>query len=271
MKRLPLLAPLLLAVLSWSAASPARAGVSLIGEALRFYEISTGQTAEGTLTVQNDGKEPQTVKVNPGDYVATEGGKGRYEKPGVSPRSNAGWISLSPQSVTILPGERGYINYKITPPPETKDFTGLYWSSLLVEPDTPAMIQRDEEAGVTVKTMIRYSVKILTQLNSPGAADMAFVERELRRSEKGISLLLKVQNKGERLLKPAATLELFGASGEKLGLFKAQALQLLPGFSGAYEFHFGKLAVGAYRALIVADNGDDAVFAGEYELQVSAP
>jgi P pilus assembly chaperone PapD len=269
MKRFAIL--LLSGFLVGAAASAAQAGVALIGELSRVYELSSGETAQGAVTIQNTGKEPVTVKILPSDFIADESGKNKYIPPGSSPRSNAGWISLSAQSVNIMPGERGHVTYKVVPPPDGKALNGLYWSVLLVEPAEFAAIEKDEKTGIAIRTQIRYAVKILTQVNSPGKADLAFSDRQLQHTDKGYVLTLKAENKGERLLNPTVTAELFGAAGQKLGLFKTATQRILPGFTATYEFQFGKLAGGDYRALIIADNGDDAVFAGDYALQVTAP
>jgi len=251
----------------WAAC--AMASVSLVGEGTRFYDMASTETAQGTLVLQNNDNEAVTVNITMNDLVPGQNEQTMLVPPGSSPRSNAGWISITQQSITLGGGERGIITYKISPPNDGAKRQGLYWSVLFCEPQKPVSVATDAQNTVSIRTLVRYAVKILTQVNGPGNADMAFLERKLTPSPKGHLLSILAENKGLRLLKPAVSAELFGATGQKIGRYTATSQSILPGFRGKFEFNFGTLAAGDYRALIMADNGDDAVFAAEYELHIS--
>ena len=109
------------------------AGISLPGGLSRLSTLQPGGKNEGKILVKNDSSEPQTVKVSQTDYLFYADGRNLYGKPGADPRSNAPWITFSPQRLEVPPREVGVINYTVQAPKDPK-LSGTFWSLLMVEP-----------------------------------------------------------------------------------------------------------------------------------------
>ena len=64
-------------------------------------QAKPGETYRGTIVLRNTGAAPAEAKVYQTDYSFAADGSNLYGAPGRLPRSNANWISLSRELVTI--------------------------------------------------------------------------------------------------------------------------------------------------------------------------
>lgn len=267
MRLLSALAVLTLLVAGGSLALAQSIGV--VGSLTREVTLTPGGTSTGSILVRNLTNAPQPVRLYQHDYSFQADGTNLYGEPGASPRSNADWITFAPQQFTLDSGETRAVRYEMHVPADPA-LTGTYWSVLMVEPAPPPPPPADpEKPGLTLRQVWRFAVQMITQIGSTGACELAFVNRRLLRSPEGAcTLQLDLANRGERSLTLRVWVELFSAEGRNLGRFEASRMRLYPDCSGRFPLPLGNLAPGVYRALVVADNGDENVYGAQYELEI---
>ena len=103
MSRLPAVCAVAL-LLSAFAAAPAEASIAPDGETTQARNASRGDTYRGTLAVRNQGTAVTTVKLYQTDYAFSADGRNSFDAPGGAARSNATWLRLNQEQVTIAPG-----------------------------------------------------------------------------------------------------------------------------------------------------------------------
>ena len=97
-------------------ASPAAAGVSVLGGLTHEMTLKPGGEYDGTIQLFNRGNESAQVRIFQTDYAFLADGRTFYGEPGGTPRSNAAWLSVSPSRITIPPNETVSIYYTATAP-----------------------------------------------------------------------------------------------------------------------------------------------------------
>ncbi|MHC9544074.1 MAG: hypothetical protein AB9903_31560 [Vulcanimicrobiota bacterium] len=246
--------------------------VIVVGGLTHEKSAKPSDTYEGILYLKNDGDEPSDVRLYLTDYKYSADGKSEYEKPGTEPRSNAEWITFSPQRLIVAPKDTAPVNYTVKVPGNA-DMKGTYWSMLMVEPlaETPAPdVQKSgkEKAKVGIQTVIRYGIQMITQMPESGEKKLSFPDKRLLIKEGRTLFQLDVANTGERSVSPLIWAELYNKDGAYIGRYESKRLRILPGCSVRHEVDFTGVPKGDYKALVVADNGDENVFGAEYNLSI---
>lgn len=246
--------------------------VVVVGGLTHEKSARPGENYDGILYLKNDGAEPSEVRLYITDYKYSADGKSDYGKPGMDQRSNAGWITFSPQRLTVAPGDTAPVNYKVTVP-DRADMKGTYWCMLMVEPlaETPSPdLKRNanEKAKVGIQTVIRYGVQMITQLPESGEKKLAFLDKRLLAKDGRIIFQLDVGNTGERSVSPLVWAELYNRDGAYIGRYESRRVRIFPGCSVRHEVDLTGVPKGDYKALVVADNGDENVFGAEYNLSI---
>jgi hypothetical protein len=257
-KSLPFFFLFLLAAL----VSSARA-IVIVGSMTQRRDALPGASYQGSILVKNGAIEAHGVNIYQTDYHFDADGRNVYAEPGRSPRSNAAWISFSPRRLSIPAGGTAEIRYTVHIPGEP-GLVGTYWSLLMVE-DTGSAVSRDAEKRKGMATSIRYGVQIATSIGDTGTSKLRFSKAELRRGQGSLVLSLRVENAGERWLAPSFSAELFGADGKSAGRFKGIKTALYPGTSTLVSFELASLPKGKYKAMVIADNGDERVYGAQYQ------
>jgi len=75
-----------------------------------------------------------------------------------------------------------------------------------------------------------------------------------------------VQDVGERGYRPVLWIEVYDANGALKANAKQSRGLLFPGTSLHQHFDLGKLAPGAYKAVVYADTGEDSVYASQFKV-----
>ena len=264
--RLKRMVTILALALSLSLAGEALAGVGVIGDTTRHYDAKAGEELRGTITVRNSGTTPVVVKAYRTDYLHFADGTSKYGTPGSVGRSNGGWLSVTPERLSLAGGTTAEFQYKVIVP-DDPELMGSYWSMIMVQPDV--VVREDQlEGGMTVRSLVRYAIQIITDVNGPGEAALKFPERILDFSGLEYRLLLTAENTGERFLDPEIQMEIYNQSGKRVKRVDGVRGRIYPGCSIRYALDLGILPSGSYQALLIADNGDDAIFAARYDLQL---
>lgn len=222
---------------------------------------------KGKIEIQNTDAEPQVVKVYQKDYTFNHKGEVFYNEPGLAPRSNAKWIDFSPSYFELAPKEESIILYEIKVP-EEEILTGSYWSILMVEGQRAAS-EAPNPKSLTINTIVRYAVQIVTNIGETGERNLEFVKAGLKREQGEKFSEIAIENTGERLLQPMISLELFNDNGENVGVVKAEKKKIYPGTSTKFLLDLAKFPEGEYQAIVLADCNEEDIFGLNLTLKIN--
>ena len=243
----------------------ARAQISVIGNAVDEHEAAAGQRYDGTIVVRNLTPQPQPVRIYQTDYMFFADGSSHFDSAGVTPRSNARWVTPGARSLTIPPSSDVTLTY-VVQVPAVDSLRGTYWSAIMVEA-APTAPPATGARQLGIGSVIRYAVQVATQLPLAGSRKVRLTKDAFVADTSGTRRLdVIVQNSGDRAYRPNLWIELYDAAGVLRGRQERQRGLLYPGTSVKQSFTFGVLPAGSYKALFFADTGDDTVVAAQYKL-----
>ncbi len=244
------------------------ADVTVVGSLTREATLSVGQTHGGTIVLRNNTDAPLDVLVYVRDYAFAAGGSNQFPPAGSLPRSNAPWLSFSPEQATIPADATTSVAWRVEVP-GSDELVGTYWSVLLVEPMTDRFdpAQPDSDSMVTVNTIFRTAVQIITTVDG-GAVDLGFAGTRLTADGGQTALAVDVGNIGDRWVQPVVWAELYDDRGSSLGRFTAGRRRLYPGTSARWFVDLSDVPAATYTALIVADDGSDNLFGTQLTLDL---
>lgn len=225
-----------------------------------------GEKYRNSIQIQNAGDERKSVRIYPRDYWFSHLGESKHDLPGSLPRSNAAWITYTPQLITLEPREKAIVEFEVNIP-ENDSLIGTYWSVIMIEgitaPDTLAT-----SGGIKINTAIRYAIQIITNIGNTGTKDLQFIGLELTKETNQNVLNVSIENSGECILKPELSLEVFDDLGNSLGVFKADKRKTFPGTSVKMSLVLQGIKPGTYLATLVADCDEDHVFGTNFSLEI---
>jgi hypothetical protein len=262
-----LLAPLALLVAGLS-----QAGVYLNSDMTQEKLAGPGESYRGTIVLKNADDAPAEAKVYQTDYSFAADGSNLYGEPGRLPRSNAKWISLSRELVTVPAKGTERIDYEVTVPAgKGAGLSGSYWSMIMVEPITKQ--SRESAAAVPEGTVqviqtMRYGVQVVTQIGNTGTTNLTFANPQLIKQEGKRLFAIDVTNTGERSLRPGLWLELYTEAGNPVGKLQGEARRLHPGTSVRFLIDLGQTPNGKYLGMVAADGTGDNLFGANVELEL---
>jgi hypothetical protein len=268
MQRNPLI-KILCILLSLGAAGRGSAGIAVMGELSDEREVSPGQTYSGVVVVRNLGDAQEEIKVYATDYRFYCDGKNFYDEPGNSERSNAGWVTFSPKRVFVPPKEDVIVNFTVQVP-QSDSLRGSYWSVLMVEPIPKTSLESNmPERTIGITAVMRYAIQIVSNVGEAGARKIRFFDSKIVKEDTTRFFQIDLENTGERLLKPEVMVQLFNDQGKEFGPFKNEKRRIYPKCSVRHKFDFSGIPRGVYKAIVVADCGDEDLFGVNYTLQIS--
>lgn len=232
--------------------------------------VSPGDKAGGVIILQGE-DSAETVRIYQTDYLFYADGKNEFGKPGSVSRSNASWITYSPNQLVVPAGGRAEVPYQISVPND-KNLRGTYWSVIMIELVPKGALEvpgaKKGEVAVGIRIASRYAVQVITSIGDTGKKALEFVDKKLEAKGGKTCLVLDVKNTGEQWLVPEVYVDLFGKSG-LLGRYPGGKLRIFPGCSVRYTVDLGTLKPGKYNAMVIADAGEEKVFGARYTLEVS--
>ncbi len=256
------------AALLLATAPSAHAAVAVIGSLTHERVVEPGRTYKGTITVRNLGRAPEDVKIYLTDYRFTADGTVFYDEPaGNQPRSSGKWVTLSRSILSIPPGGSAKVGYSLAVPNDTS-LKGTYWCVVMVEGLGPSVapgapIGKGKRVAMGIRQVFRYAVQIVSHIGDTGERKMQMVARLTREGQKRL-LQIDVANTGERWLRGRLLVQLFRVDGQAAGKFDAGGVRVYPGTSTRRSVDITAVKPGKYRALIIADAGDDDVYGVTY-------
>jgi hypothetical protein len=245
------------------------ADVTVVGTLFREASLPPGGHSEGMVLVRNNTGESLPVRALVRDYAYHADGTNDYADPGTLPRSNATWIHLQPDHVTIPPKETARLYYTVAVPTDGA-LAGTYWSLVMIEPDPdrPRVVAPADGAGIAVNTVIRYGLQIATHVGTARSPALAFAGHALERDGARVRLAIDVDNGGDDLASPLVWAEVFTPDGVSVGRFEAARARLYPGCSARFRMDMSDLPPGTYTALAVADAGGEQVYGSQFSLEL---
>ena len=245
-----------------------QAAIRVLGGLTYEREALPGQTYEGSIILKNTGNEIVDVKMYQTDYLFFCSGNNIYGEPGQVERSNADWIIFEPKRLTISAQEEVVIQYTIQVPPEDT-LCGSFWSMIMLEEVpmiSPESLESEESVGIS--TIMRYGIQMITHIGDTGVRKLKFLAADLLMIEGARVFQIDIENTGERWLRPFVWVEAYDEEGKYINKFEGKKLRTFPGTSIRQHIDVSGLPKGSYRALVVADCGDDDIFGIQYTLKI---
>lgn len=235
------------------AARPGMANIVVIGDLVRDYTLKPGQTHEAFIELENRNPVARQVRVYQADYKYLANGESFFPAPNTMERTNAGWITFSPKTLTIPPMQKAMIRYLIRTPRDP-DYIGTFWSIIMIQE------MQDRTPGN------RYGVQIVTQLHNTGKIGLEFTSATVVNKSGQRILTVDIENRGNRMARPEMWLEVYNNAGQKVGRFVSGQHAVLPGCGIRREIDISSLPKGSYNSLFIADCGGKDVYGLEIKL-----
>ncbi len=262
----------LVALLALTGAHGAEAAVKLESDMTNEKSATPGETYRGNLVLRNTADIPAQVKVYQTDYSFAADGSNAYGEPGQLPRSNAKWVNLSRELVTVPPKGVERIDYEVNVPTgRGAGFSGTYWSMIMVEPMASDSVESAEplaERTTRITQVMRYGVQIVTHIGKTGEPGLAFSNPQLVKEDGMRLFAIDAENTGQRWLRTSLWLELFSETGNPIGKLQGEPRRLYPGTSARFQINLAGIPAGKYLGLVVADGTGDNLFGANVELEI---
>jgi hypothetical protein len=248
------------------ACAAARADLSIEGDLAYEFTVEPGQRVEGVITVINAGKAAAEARIYQTDYHFEAGGVNYFDDPGTRGRSNAKWTTVAPRTLAIPAGQRAAVSFSVQVPADSALY-GSYWSMIMVEEMNPAAA--DPKARMSITQVVRYGLQVVTTIGATGVTDLGFQNAKLARDGGKDVFTVDVRNKGDRLVKPEMSLELYDEKGKSAAKLGSSLNKVYPGTTFRYEFVLPEgLARKPYKAALFADCGENRVFGANITLNL---
>lgn len=127
--------------------------------------------------------------------------------------------------------------------------------------------ESEQESELGFRQVTRYGVQLAAHVREGALRDVAFDRIQLVADDDGHTWFhADVINTGTIMLHPEVYMRVFAADGSEYGPMEGVQYRLYPGTSVQQRIDLSDLEPGTYQALLIVDDGDDAVFGGQYEL-----
>ena len=243
------------------------AAASVSSPLVEVFELVPGQSAMGAIVATNGDSQPAEVRLYQTDYSFLADGRSSFGSPGVLPRSNASWVNLPLNAVTIPPKSAVSIPYRVEAPQGS--LKGTYWSLVMVEGVAPGQKSPNDQPSIT--STIRYAIQVIIEFKDRGIRLLKIINPNFSQDAKGgMTLQVDLQNEGDCSLRPKVSLELYDQQGTGRPPVEGTKTRIYPGCSTRQTLALGELPPGNYQAVLIADNGDSYVVGARYKLAVKA-
>jgi len=244
-----------------------RAQISVLSSTVEERVAGPGDRYTGTIILVNASAEQATARIYQTDYQFAANGTSEFKDAGTTARSNAPWITPQATQVIVPANGKVVVPYSVAVP--TGDsLTGTYWSAIMIEGATAAPGKPGDKPSVQLGSVVRYAIQVATHIQMTGSRAVKFIDAGVMKGTDGdAGFDVDVQDAGERGYRPTLWLEVYDANGVLQAKAKQSRGLLYPGTSLRQHFALGKLAPGAYKAVLFADTGDEAVIAAQYTIK----
>ena len=240
------------------------ASVEVVGSLKHKHPCTPGDIIKGEIKVQNSDDVQQEIRIYQTDLLYNFEDYTVYDEDESHKRSNRTWVEFSPKTAILQAHEVRYIQYEIRVP-EGDSICGTYWSVIMVQGVDP--IDPEESGELTIKTVTRYAIQMITETSDRGEGLLEFLKPTLIQEGQKLILAVDIVNKGERYISPNISMELFDEQGNSVKKITASSKGLFPTTSARFRLDLtGLKNEQTYQCLIVAAGKDEDVFGLEYTL-----
>ncbi|WP_190304173.1 WxL protein host-binding domain-containing protein [Paenimyroides baculatum] len=231
------------------------------------HKVKESMVYKGIITIQNTAEFSKSVKLYQKDYSYNANGTSHYNDFGTSERSNLQWIKLNTNLLKLEANGKANISYEITVPDHMD--AGSFWSVIMVEP-TDEIKPSNDKPGVQIKSVIRYSIQIITTNEKPANALLNFENINLAKQDGKRILEIDIANQGQLYHTVESSIEIFdNKSGNHKGNYKSSRLSLLPNNAKRFTIDLSTITPGKYSAVILAATHEEQVFGINIELDIT--
>ena len=253
----------------------AQTDIIMNGSLSHVHQTDPGITYKDQILVNNTGNKKVEVKVYQTDYRFYANGDNFYDETGTIKRSNANWIKFSPQIFIMEGNTERTIYYTVSVPQKlenknsTTPFSGSYWSLIMIESRPVDEVDiKINHSQLDISAIMRYGVQIVTNIGSSGQKNLIFNNSRLLKENNNLFLQFDIENNGDQLLIPNVWLELYNSNGESVGNFNTDPKRTFPDTSIRHTIKLDNVPNGDYKALIIADCGEDNLFGHQLTLNI---
>jgi hypothetical protein len=242
------------------------AQIAVLSSTVEEKTAAPGEKYSGAIIVSNQSAQPQIARIYQTDYRFASDGTAHYDDPGSSRRSNAAWITPQASRIMVPANSQVSVPYAVTVP-QGDSLKGTYWSMIMVEGMPAEPGAASDKPAVAIGSVMRYAVQLATHIRTTGTRTVEFASPAASKLATGTAALdIDMTDTGERGFRPTLWVEVYDAQGTLRAKAKQTRGLLYPGTSLHQHFDLGTLPSGAYKAVIFADTGEDAVFATQYNI-----
>lgn len=209
-----------------------------------IVQLAAGDTAEArTVEVRNEGARPLQLRLYAADFEQAPEGRHTYLPWGEHERSCRDRLRVSPDVVSVPPGESRPVTLRMEPAPARPSC----WSMVFVE--SPSRTQ----TGFFVN--LRIGVKVYGLAGSP-SLDGELAATEVRAGEEAPALSFAFRNNGDWPLRPEGEVEIRRFDGELVHTLPLEAFSVLPQHTRRLTVELPMpLQAGRYLAVPILDYG----------------
>lgn len=239
--------------------------ITVTGALLVERAAAPGETYQGSITIRNTSDKPQTATLSLADYRFDASGSNSFDAPGSHARSNAPWITLSQQAVSVPPLGTQLVGYTVAVPAGSPQSgrTGTYWSVVLIEGEDRSSIPADPST-FTISPKIRFAVQVVTHVGQTGDCTLLFANPRITPG----TMVVDVNGQGTRACRPDLKLEVYNSDGALQHTATLRGSFVYPDTSARQTFALAPLTAGSYSFLLLADVGADKLQGARFQVQV---
>ncbi|WP_407510106.1 hypothetical protein [Elizabethkingia anophelis] len=232
------------------------------------YKVENGHIYKGKIAIENTGIASQNVKIYLQDFSYKSDGSMNYTAPLTNIKTNADWIKLNTNLITLRGKEKTEVYYEIIVPEKITQ-PGSYWSVLIVEP-VDDIKPSDKKMGINITSVVRYAIQIITDYGTENIKpDLKFESIKMEHLENKRLLKIAIANMGNIYCKPTVSAELYNSkSGQKISTLTGIPMGLLPTTSKSFYIDISKIPPDKYNAVIIATDENENAFALNTELEI---
>lgn len=251
----------------------AESQIVVVSSSVQERAAGAGETYTGQIRLRNEGRASGGVRIYQTDYLFHADGRTLYPEPGSHTRSNAKWLTVTPTTITVPPGQTVEVSYTLRVPSLADSAAGTYWSMIMVEPIEPLAAEptRGRQPEVGLRTVVRFGIQVATHTGAEVAHRLNIGQpRIIVDTEKGRAIEFELSNSGAAGYRPLVSLEVYDAEGNLAATAESQRGLMYPGTSVLQQFELKALQSGTYEAMIVVDTGAPDVFGGQFTLTITS-
>ena len=227
------------------------------------FSAEPGGIESKTISIRNHGNQKQSFLIQLGDQVVDEKGRKQNLPPGSTARSCANWLTLNPSFFELNPNESKEVEVLIQVP---NDGFNTRWCMLYVKATTEQTASRVDKSvatGILVSPRIAVRVSQSPKSNTNYKASISNLVEVDRNAAGERTFSVRVQNVGDKMVKPKVYLILSNIQTAKEVTLDPQKTTLMPGEARIMQLSLpNDVEAGNYALGAIMDYGHDTDIEG---------